>query len=342
MKLFPMDPSKNKVPAQFFIPAHETNIIQLVNLGFSRKDAINALQAYPNDVERAAEYLLTSCQPASEKNLVKSPPKHSLIIKRPASFSKLFTDKKTCDVTFIVGPDKTQILAHKFILANCSEVFSQMFFSEQKLAEGNLNSVDLLEYTPEHFNSFLEFCYIGTVSNQEITAILSLFTLAEKYMVKGFKEYLTDRIHEMVSEKNAISMLALTKEPIFKELREVVENGICKEAMRIFSVNDLFKELSIENITEILKLPLECTEYLILERIIEYIMSRLDKDVPRKEIREKFKDLLGLVNLKNLGTHGISLAFSSGLYKKSELLKIMLTNPEIKKSFTENMRNLPK
>jgi hypothetical protein len=93
---------------------HET----LKCLGFTAKQAWEALQIFPGNVNEAAAYLLDKYSKAVK---AESEPKKYLGVSItaiiPPIFKRLYQMPSTCDVTFYVGEERKVFRAHKYILA---------------------------------------------------------------------------------------------------------------------------------------------------------------------------------------------------------------------------------
>lgn len=66
----------------------------------------------------------------------------------------LLKTEKYSDVTFLVGPEKTPIRSHKFILMTRSSVFEVMF--GETWADSNETTVEIPDATPDVFRDFLK------------------------------------------------------------------------------------------------------------------------------------------------------------------------------------------
>lgn len=302
----------------------------LKNLGFSPEQVNEAMELYPGNVNEAAAYLLDKgmqaqpVEPAPRKDLGI----HLTVIVPPV-FKKLYEKPNTCDVTFIVGEGKKPIIAHKYILAVYSSVFYTMFYSEAGIAK-SVESPVLREDTPEDFENFLQYCYLGAIPWNNLAASLNLYTFADKYMVDGLKEALTKPINQLITKDNAITVYYYTRQPSFSSFRKMAEDFIYNNAKEIFSVPNLFNKIEKSLVIELLNLHLDVSQAVLLERVIECVMHNIPESERTKEklreLRKKEADLLSMIRLNKLDINGLEAAKQSKLFTKEAIIAVVLAN----------------
>lgn len=70
---------------------------------------------------------------------------------------QLLKSREDCDVTFLVGPNKTPIESHQFVLKARSAVFKAMFSQNWEGGKGGTPTVvDIPDFEPQPFTKFLE------------------------------------------------------------------------------------------------------------------------------------------------------------------------------------------
>lgn len=121
-----------------------------------------------------------------------------------ASFRKLLLDADHTDVVFIVGPERTQIPAHKAILAARCEYFRCMF-----KRDGMMESLNGVISVPDHqahtFRCMLEFLYSNSIRDLEsydADEIIELISLSSKYLIDVLKEVLIKAASKQFEDNN--------------------------------------------------------------------------------------------------------------------------------------------
>jgi len=300
----------------------------LANLGFNREQVQEALQVYPGDANQAAAYLLDKYSQVVK--LEPKPEKHFGVLITatiPPVFKRLYQKTNTCDVTFYVGKNKVPFRAHKFIVAMFSSVFDTMFFSDIEMAE-SIESPILKDADPEDFENFLKYCYLGILPWDELGTSLNLYTFADKYMVERLKVDLVAPIRGLIRKDNVITVYYYSREPAFSAFRTIAESYICEHAEKIFGVPNLFNKIEKSLIIDLMKLNLNISQKVILERVIERVLN----DIPEsertkerlKELRVQEADMLSLIKLDKLNKEGLEIANRSKLFKKKDILNAAL------------------
>ena len=103
--------------------------------------------------------------------------------------SKLYNDKSTSDVTFIVGPNETRFFGHTLIIGAASDVFKANFSGNWK----DSRTVKLEDVKEDVFKAFMLYIYKSEI-NMNTKNILDVLELAHRYMMTGLVESLTTRV----------------------------------------------------------------------------------------------------------------------------------------------------
>jgi hypothetical protein len=287
------------------------------------------------------------------------------------SANKASRFKEGSDVTFLVGPDKVPIKAHKMTLAFNSEVFDAMFYGGLT-AEDEISIDDI---TPDIFQQLVNSVHGEDVdlSTSNVTQILYG---AEKYDLKVLKKLCVIFMESKLEEQNVLrfysgclpfNCAALVAE---KCLARILSDPIK------FMQTDDFLELSQDALIKIIKEPkINCTSddikkaikswvtgkntqynkdafteetYKILETNLKLMKSDIEvkqlykahiiEEMPRnythtKEVSKSFK-----MNLKNL--HGIGIVTGCRDEESSNVLvniKIFQAKQALIKSFSANI-----
>lgn len=332
---------------------NESDIIALVEMGYPRKNAIESLQKYPGDLDRAAADLtdnhavflapaikqeepvlhhiipLNGDPPAKQDapapipapEPVQAPaPIQKKELPRLKSYAKLRNNLKNCDLLILVGKSQVEKHVHKFVLANCSAFFEKLLFAESS------EKIIIDDLDPNEFEDFLDFCYTLEIHTKSPENILSLYKASLKYTMPEFTEYLTDYFSKNLTEKNVFKMFQMTDNQELIQLHDITTKYLCDNAKEIFKEGNILNELSKENVMKILKLPLKTFEITIMARTLDFINANTDKNKSKKENRAAMEDLLKLIQLEKLGAAGIQMALTSGMFKKEFLLQIAINN----------------
>eukprot|EP01083_Nonionella_stella_P102428 291379_1 len=96
--------------------------------------------------------------------------------------TSLYVKKDLSDVTFEVGEERTEFVAHRLVLAARSPVFKAMFFGgmrESQLSE----TVGIDDVSPAAFEFILKYIYTGNVKEPSDADLVSIIYAAEKYQM---------------------------------------------------------------------------------------------------------------------------------------------------------------
>ena len=100
--------------------------------------------------------------------------------------AKLYNDKATSDVTFIVGPNATEFFGHTLIIGSASDVLKANFSSDWK----DRNIIKLEDVNIEVFEVLMLYIYKDEISLKG-TDLLDVLELAHRYMITGLVASLT-------------------------------------------------------------------------------------------------------------------------------------------------------
>ncbi|XP_049299202.1 uncharacterized protein LOC125771986 isoform X4 [Anopheles funestus] len=137
---------------------------------------------------------------AEEEQRINGPGKAKVGLKFDDSLSsrieQLVNNEFMSDVTFIVGPEKQRIFAHRLHLVTVSEYFYTMFYGN--FAEAELNEIELLEEDPERFLTILRIIYGAQVEINDKN-ILGIYSRMKMYLLpkecyKPLIKFISDQI----------------------------------------------------------------------------------------------------------------------------------------------------
>lgn len=119
-------------------------------------------------------------------------------------FDNRTDDKNTAlptDVTFLTGPNKTPVKAHKFVLLLTSEYFKSMFTSGMR--EQNLNAISKENVRKDVMTEILRFLYIGTVMLSPAN-VMEVHEAAKEMGIKPILKFCLEFVEKSMNSANSI------------------------------------------------------------------------------------------------------------------------------------------
>lgn len=116
----------------------------------------------------------------------------------------LYEDESSHDVLLLVGDE--EFPSHRQILKASSPYFASLF-SEQFI-ERDADAVKLQGICPKVFRHLHSFIYTGKVLCPTLEILLELYILADMYCFGRLCKIIEKKVHELVTEKNALSVIA--------------------------------------------------------------------------------------------------------------------------------------
>ena len=110
-------------------------------------------------------------------------PSKTIKVKNPSSYCQYRDQGILTDVTFIVTDDlvKSEIKAHKIILAAASDYFNRLFTSTFK--ESTQSIITINNTNPQAFELLIKALYGENIYNAEVSILLSTIKLIEQYQI---------------------------------------------------------------------------------------------------------------------------------------------------------------
>ncbi|KAL5016964.1 hypothetical protein ScPMuIL_006553 [Solemya velum] len=132
-----------------------------------------------------------------------------------------------CDVTFLLGETKQEVLAHKFMLISRSPVFSAMFCGPMAETQEQIIVPDI---EPEVFKLLLRYMYSDKLSLLDSHNVLEILYAAKKYSVVGLVKACKTFCAEKINVDNACVLLdhayKLDEQELFQACQTyILENG---------------------------------------------------------------------------------------------------------------------
>eukprot|EP00904_Undaria_pinnatifida_P002730 jgi/Undpi1/12458/HiC_scaffold_5.g02129.m1 len=121
----------------------------------------------------------------------------------------LLDDDEHCDVTFFVGPSKTEVKAHKTHLVARSEYFRSMF-RKGAMRESETSEVTVSEHDETTLRQMLEYIYTNRVKDMlglSADEVIKLLALANEFLLEELKVLCEHSARKIVSVANVAKML---------------------------------------------------------------------------------------------------------------------------------------
>eukprot|EP01083_Nonionella_stella_P190952 707115_1 len=121
--------------------------------------------------------------------------------------TSLYVNKDLSDVTFEVGEEQTELVAHRLVLAARSPVFKAMFFGgmrESQLSE----TVVIDDVSPAAFEFILRYIYTGNVKDPSDTDLVSIIYAAEKYQMADIVQKCEQRLQKILETYSVCTFYA--------------------------------------------------------------------------------------------------------------------------------------
>lgn len=168
----------------------------------------------------------------------------------------MFEHKLACDVTFLVGPGRTPVEAHKYVLISSSPVFYAMFIGPCSAETGHL--VNTPDIDVETFNQFLQYLYCDKliVDGNNVLAILYL---AKKYCVQKLITQCLNVLKKDLSHHNVCTVMECAHRYGYDNMMSECIRVIQQDPATVFGDEDFF-ELCADCLARIIKddeLPIE-------------------------------------------------------------------------------------
>lgn len=230
-------------------------------------------------------------------------------------------------VTFLLGPDKTPVKAHRAILAACSDAFHAMFYSSGMREATIPVTVLLPDVSSEIMGAFIHCCYFAAVPSEFAwKKALDVLKLADRYCVfmlqSEFRRYFAGK----VTTENCAEILAEAPVPYGNAVAECAyETLIGTEAIEKPGVLNRFKK---EAAMKILGNVMEgLNPNITMSRLIEYaIHHSIQSD---SDIKATAAKILTSCSMSEITRYNIMRLARGGIVDTETLLEQLLdTIPE--------------
>ena len=173
------------------------------------------------------------------------------------------------------------------MLALSNEVFKRQFFGDFQDGKSQEIEVDADPASFQQFLDFLNYCETDILPEN----LREVYALADRYLEEKLKDLCADRIVFMISYKNVFSTASWNYLYENEKVKAATQDYFSKNQMAcLLTDHDGFTTLSKEEILQIVKMnPLNCSEELLLRRILEWMKVNKDQTI---------EDLLPYIRLK--------------------------------------------
>jgi BTB/POZ domain len=136
---------------------------------------------------------------------------------------------KSNDVKFLVGPEKTEFQANKFVLAYQSSVFRQMFFSDFP----SENEIIVPDVDAVAFETMINGIS-GLAINLDAKNVAGIYYVAEKYDLQLLRQMCKTFVVNSVDSENAVAYLNMFHHYNESEINEKCLSIILDEPLQYF------------------------------------------------------------------------------------------------------------
>lgn len=228
------------------------------------------------------------------------------------------------DVTFIVGPQKERIPAHKFVLSFGSTVFEAMFY---RMLATRSSEIELPDVEPSAFRNLLRFLYTDQVSIEPDTVMTTLYT-AKKYAVPALEKQCVAFLESNLCSDNAFLLLSQAR--LFDESKLIL---LCLDTIDKNTQESLYADGFLDIDNETLELVLKRDTLRIREvKLYEAVLRWADMECQRLDIpnnavnrREVLKQCVNLIRYPLMTIEEFATGpAQSGLLSDEQIVSLFL------------------
>ncbi|XP_063396004.1 BTB/POZ domain-containing protein 6-like [Mytilus trossulus] len=153
--------------------------------------------------------------------------------------SFMLQNKVACDITFTLGSESQEVVAHKYVLISRSPVFYAMFCGP--VAESS-DVISVPDIEPDIFQSLLSYLYCDDDSVVDSDSVMALLYAAKKYSIYSLEDVCKQFLKDNINFDNACLILeqshAFDEKDLYEEcLKFIWKNG--EEILEMSCVKDL-------------------------------------------------------------------------------------------------------
>ncbi|KAK3106118.1 hypothetical protein FSP39_013095 [Pinctada imbricata] len=207
----------------------------------------------------------------------------------PQCMTYMLDNEIMCDVTFLLGEERQEVHAHKYMLASRSPVFHAML--EGPMAERG--KIEIPDIEKDIFHVFLRYVYTDNVS-VTVDNVLKVMYASKKYCVDLLTKQCNNFVKRNITNESACvfmdSALMLQEEDIYKSCLEKVKRNT-ESCVKSSGFTAISKE-TLKSITALDDIAIK------EEVLFEQVMKWCDAECGRQQLTETWENrrkLLGKV-----------------------------------------------
>jgi BTB/POZ domain-containing protein 1/2 len=200
---------------------------------------------------------------------------HDRCFTQAEKIQHLFESQENSDVTFLVGEEREEITAHRFILIMASPVFEAMFRSNWTEALTQ-NSIEIPDIEPLAFRRLLRFAYTDSAILDNETVMPILYA-ARKYQIKVLEYLCIEYLGDNLTPGNTFFLLDQARNFDIPVLVEMCLEQIDHYTTDYF-ISDGFLEVSYESLCCILKRDtLRIRELALFQSVLRWLNAECER-----------------------------------------------------------------
>eukprot|EP01126_Amoeba_proteus_P035185 TRINITY_DN3538_c0_g1_i2.p1 TRINITY_DN3538_c0_g1~~TRINITY_DN3538_c0_g1_i2.p1 ORF type:complete len:310 (-),score=48.15 TRINITY_DN3538_c0_g1_i2:304-1233(-) len=255
-------------------------------------------------------------------------------------WKRLREHTESSDVTFLVGPDRVPVKAHRCVLAATSEVFHRMFFGGMKESTSTQVLIGDERLSPESFKAFLDLVYTGTTV-LNVDSVFGVLDLARMYDFPCLMKLCNVFLLNHLTPANCIEVLHNAEIWKNEEIVRLAWGTFLKNTVEAIS-QDVFFNLPLSMMMQIVKQEvLEIEEIDLFKKVLEWY--RKNEEENNIQIFEHIR--YGCISMVDLVNHvGPSQVIPITLYVRTlefHTVKDKSTYPDILSKPRRNKFHVP-
>lgn len=240
--------------------------------------------------------------------------------------ARMVNNKLLSDVTFVVGPDRQRIYAHKLHLVTASQYFYTMFYGS--FAEAQLNEIELKDEDPDIFLQILHLIY-GAKMELNLGNIRDIFNCMQMYLLphEYYKPLIDFLMDEIVDEDTAMDIFRENQYYNFRLVDEECMSYIQNNPFYFFECSN-FTKLELELMSKIVNLQrINCTDKQLL-CALEY-WEQANPDIDTTELRKTMSGTVRAYYCYKIDLNCATTVVSSSCLNIDEIFTVELDSTKL-------------
>lgn len=156
----------------------------------------------------------------------------------------LLENRLFADVVFDVAGE--EVHAHRAILSARCETFRAMFTNGMAESEASAGPIPVSDCASRTFRALLHYLYTDTISAKDITELMELLELADRYLLEGLRSECDARLARgPLDQEMVVDLLSFADRHNAVDLKKACVKAIMARH-RAFDLSSLSKDLVIE------------------------------------------------------------------------------------------------